>query len=165
MRWMINKLKILWNYIFEAVASGKAVSASFACLSWLLIIAIFSSFFITPKPWYMQFSQALIGMGAGAAIGVIAGLLIGGIGLALMGTAVGVAGWLVGAIFGATVGGFFGLLASFVSNPAAYTFHTYKFLLVLGAACVIAYLVYKLLLKLFYACVARLRKGNTRRLE
>jgi MFS family permease len=160
MNWIINKFKLLWNYIYTAVASDKAVPASIACLSWLLVIAFCSSFFITPKPWYIQFSQALLGMGAGAALGVVIGLVIGGIGLALMGTAVGIAGWLVGAIFGATVGGFFGLLVSFVSNPAAYTFHIYKFLLVLGVASVIAYLLYRLALKLFRTCVAWVRNRN-----
>ena len=143
-RWILKKLKQLWVYIYSSVVSGKAFAAFIACVSWLLIVALGASFFLTPKPWYVQFSLSLLGIGGGGLLGLIIGFVIGGIGVALAGTAIGIAGWIAGAIFGATIGGFFGLVMSFISNPAAYTFHTYRFAFVLAFAFVTAYVIYKL---------------------
>jgi len=41
----------------------------------------------------------------GAALGVGIGLYTGGIGIALLGTAIGVPGWLIGGTAGASIGG------------------------------------------------------------
>mgnify|MGYP003149677746 CR=1 FL=1 len=147
-RWVSRKIIELWVYIYKSVSSGKAFAVSISCLTGLLVIAFFASFFITPKPWHVQFAQAILGMFAGGAVGIIAGIILGGIGLAMAGTAIGLAGWLVGAIFGATVGGFFGILSSFILNPTAYSFHILKFCLVAIFALLIALLIYKLVMLL-----------------
>lgn len=95
-QWVSGKVVEFWDYIYKSVASGKAIAVSISCLTGLLVIALFASFFITPKPWHVQFGQAILGMFAGGALGIIAGIILGGIGLAMAGTAIGLAGWLVG---------------------------------------------------------------------
>ena len=148
-RWALNKLKQLWTYIYGLAKSGQAPAAIIACASVLAIIALSASFFITPKPWYVQFSLSIVGIVGGGLTGVILGLIIGGIGIVLLGTGIGIAGWIAFGIFGSTIGGFLGLIGSFLVNPAAYTFHIFRFAVVLTVAIFIAYKVYKLIMWLF----------------
>jgi len=147
--WVAIKYSKLWKYVKTSVESGRAVAAVLSIFSALIVIALLASFFISPKPWIVQFWQSLVGIVTGGSIGAIIGLVLGGIGIAIAGTAVGIAGWIIGAILGATIGGIFGLLTSFITNPAAYTFNIVKFLPVLLLALLVAYLVWKVVLFTF----------------
>jgi hypothetical protein len=75
-------------YSIESAKNGKAVSAFFAVFVWLVIVALGSSFFLTPKPWFVQFAYALAGIASGGLAGLILGFIIGGIGIAVAGTAI-----------------------------------------------------------------------------
>jgi hypothetical protein len=142
-------MKKLWAYSIESAKNGKAISAIFALFTWLLVIALASSFFVTPKPWYTQFFYALTGIISGGVAGLILGFIIGGIGIAFAGIAIGIAGWIAGAVFGSMLGGLFGLLISFFTNPSAFNFHFFKFTLVAVIAFGAAVLVFKVIHKLF----------------
>ena len=135
--WFSQKIYKLWSYSKESAKNGKAISALFAIFVWLVLIALGSSFFLTPKPWFIQFGYALVGIASGGLAGLILGFIIGGIGIALAGTAIGLAGWIAGAIFGASLGGLFGLIVSFIANPAAFTFHIFRFALVVDRKSVV----------------------------
>lgn len=159
---MKNYLKRYWRYCRDAAIDGRAISAFLATLAWLLIIAAFSSFFLTPKPWIVQFSNAVLGIAGGGIAGAILGLLLGGIGIALAGTAIGIAGWIAGALFGAGLGSMFGLLVSFFSTPNAFTFHFWKFAVVALGALLVAALVYLGFLKIYRILKNKLQKRISR---
>lgn len=90
------------------------------------VFFVLSGFFITEKSLVEKLMAPAVGFFGGIVGGGVLGWIVGGVGIAAMGTAVGIGtlgAVLIGGIVGAVIGGLGGTalsFAQFVLNPSAY---------------------------------------------
>ena len=88
-------------------------------------------FAVTAKPWYERLFITAVTAVTGGGIGAVVGLIIGGIGVALMGTAIGLIGWLALGLAGFGIGALGGSVYTLLANPQYYDFDFWKLLLII----------------------------------
>ena len=99
-------------------------------LVFVILLNQFIGFAITAKPWYERLFITAVSAFAGGGVGAVVGLIIGGIGVALMGTAIGLVGWLALGLAGFGVGALGGSVYTILANPQFYDFNCWKLTLV-----------------------------------
>jgi hypothetical protein len=102
-----------------------------AVMVFVLLLNQLIGFAVTEKPWYERLFLTIVSAITGGGIGVLVGLIIGGIGLALMGTAIGLIGWLALGLAGFGLGALGGSIYTILANPKSYDFDFWKLLLVI----------------------------------
>lgn len=110
-------------------------------LVFVVLLNLLIGFAVTEKPWYERLyvtaATAISGGGIGAAVGII----VGGIGVALMGTAVGVVGWVLFGVAGFGIGALGGSIYTIVSTPQFYDFDAWKLVLLSAVSASAAWVV------------------------
>jgi hypothetical protein len=98
------------------------VRYALAALASALLFGLLVGYVVTPKPWYERFFWTLWSAGGFGALGALAGFVVGGVGVALLGTAVGVPAALLFGVTGMVFGTGIGSVVSIALNPRQYNF-------------------------------------------
>jgi hypothetical protein len=88
-------------------------------------------FAVTAKPWYERLFISAVSAVTGGGIGAVVGFIIGGIGVALMGTAIGLMGWVALGLAGFGIGALGGSVYTILANPQFYDLDFWKLLLII----------------------------------
>lgn len=88
-------------------------------------------FAATPKPWHERLIITVVSAVAGGGVGALVGFIIGGIGVALMGTAIGLIGWLALGLVGIGIGALGGSIYTILVNPELFNYNFWKLLLII----------------------------------
>jgi hypothetical protein len=107
---------VLWMFIFMVVLNQL--------IGWA----------VTEKTWLEKLMLTLTAGGVFGAVGAGVGLVIGGIGIAVFGTAFGIPGVLACGLLGFGLGGWGGSLYTILQSPQDFTFDYFRLVLVVGAA-------------------------------
>lgn len=107
--------------------------------TFITALNLLHSFAITEKPLYERLLTTVVIAFTGGGIGAVIGMVIGGIGVALMGTAVGILGWVAFGLSGLILGAASGSIYTIIQNPAMYDFHISRLLVVIGVSAAISF--------------------------
>lgn len=127
--------------------AGRHLADVLALFMAFLFFFLVSGFFITEKGIFEKLFAPGVGFFGGLLSGGIIGWIVGGIGVAAMGTAVGVGAFgavLIGGIAGAALGALTGASFSFVQmvrNPSDFDVNWIALLLVFFGAAIVFFLV------------------------
>lgn len=104
----------------------KLLKLTFGFLVFILLLDQFLWWPAEEKPLPEQILVILTSAGGLGAAGAVLGFVIGGIGLALMGGAIGLAGWLVFGVLGFGAGALGGSLYTILNNHQNYDFNIFR---------------------------------------
>lgn len=134
----------------------------------IVLFSVFSGFAVQEAPGRITRFFTIFGGTAGAAAGGIGASLVGGIGIAAMGTAVAVPalaviglGTLFGGVLGFVAGGVGAGLLDALRNPSDFVVN-WGLLLVIAAACVIAARLILTFAKKLYSILRRIKVTGLR---
>lgn len=92
----------------------------------VLIFNQFVGWAVTEKSWIEKLWITFSAGGGFGVIGTVVGLIVGGIGVAIGGGAIGIAGWLAFGVLGFGAGALGGSIWTIMSNPGAYNYDSFK---------------------------------------
>ena len=123
----------------------KALNRSFKLVIGILVFLIIMNHFIgwavIEKTWFEKLWITIVAGSGFGTIGAIIGLVIGGIGLAICGNAVGIAGWLTFGVLGFGTGAFGGSLYTILTEPQNFSFDKGKLSLLIFCGAVAALII------------------------
>lgn len=93
---------------------------------------------VVEKPFYARLYHTAIGAFAGGGIGVLAGVVIGGVGVVMMGTGIGLAGAALFGVAGFGLGALGGSLWTIITNTEMYQVDCTKLIIVIVASFLLA---------------------------
>ncbi len=109
----------------------RVVQYIMAVLVFVLLLNQLIGFAVAEKSWYERLLITAVSAISGGGIGAVVGLVIGGIGVALMGTAIGLLGWVALGLAGFGIGALGGSLYTIIANPQFYDFNFWKLSLII----------------------------------
>jgi len=137
----------------------RVVQYLVAVFVFVILLNQLIGFAVTPKPWYERFFITIVSSIAGGGIGAAIGLSIGGIGVALMGTAVGI-GLVTLTLTGFGIGALGGSVYTILANPRHYDFDFWKLLLIVVVCLTTAGTTALLATKSYEKLATWLKKGK-----
>jgi hypothetical protein len=108
----------------------RIVKFAFGLTIFLVLLNLSIGFAVAPRPWHERFYITVLSAVSGGAAGTVIGLVVGGIGIAMLGTAFCIPGAIALGLSGLVVGAADGSLYTFLCEPQLHSCDTGRLVLV-----------------------------------